>query len=230
LFPGFDSDRERKIYQDIKAKCSQVFNKPTSSPEPLRAWEKKASSTRCDLGAKHSGRPTLRREHVDIVGATCSRLLWESTRKVSELGIPPSKLQLTEKDLRLKPFKLVHVNVLLNRDMHPHEAACKAIHLAKINVPFFRNRSFGGISFAPINIWRVTLTQKHMYIIKRSVRYFHLILTKILVYFCILALQPFVGPWLHFQFLNPIHSGMTPWMGHQPVARPLPKQNNTNTE
>jgi hypothetical protein len=36
----------------------------------------------------------------------------------------------------------------------------------------------------------------------------------------IMALQPFVGPWPLFQFLDPIH-GRTPWTGDQPVASHL---------
>jgi hypothetical protein len=37
-----------------------------------------------------------------------------------------------------------------------------------------------------------------------------------------MALEPFVGPWLLFQFLNLYKVGRTPWMGDQPVARPMP--------
>jgi hypothetical protein len=33
-----------------------------------------------------------------------------------------------------------------------------------------------------------------------------------------------------FQFLNPKTVGRTPWTGNQPDARPLPTQDNTNTE
>jgi hypothetical protein len=43
-----------------------------------------------------------------------------------------------------------------------------------------------------------------------------------------MALQPFVGPWPLFSFLILYTSGRTPWMGDQPVARPLPTQNNKN--
>jgi hypothetical protein len=39
-----------------------------------------------------------------------------------------------------------------------------------------------------------------------------------------MALEPFVGPWPLFQFLNPYTVGRTPWTGDQPVARPLPTQ------
>jgi hypothetical protein len=46
-----------------------------------------------------------------------------------------------------------------------------------------------------------------------------------------MALQPFVGPWPLFQFLDPIYrvSG-TPWTGDQPVARPLPTHRTTQTQ
>jgi hypothetical protein len=36
------------------------------------------------------------------------------------------------------------------------------------------------------------------------------------------ALRPFVGPWPFFSFLILYTVGRTPWMGDQPVARPLP--------
>jgi hypothetical protein len=40
--------------------------------------------------------------------------------------------------------------------------------------------------------------------------------------YIIISLQPFVGPWPTFQFLDPIYTvGMTSWTGDQPVARPL---------
>jgi hypothetical protein len=32
-----------------------------------------------------------------------------------------------------------------------------------------------------------------------------------------MGLQPFVGPWLLFQFLNLLTVGRTPWTGDQPV-------------
>jgi hypothetical protein len=38
------------------------------------------------------------------------------------------------------------------------------------------------------------------------------------------------GPWPLFRFLNLYTVCMTPWMGDQPVARPLPTEDNTNTE
>jgi hypothetical protein len=38
------------------------------------------------------------------------------------------------------------------------------------------------------------------------------------------------GPWPLFQFLNLYTVGWTPWTGDQPIASPLPTQNNTNTE
>jgi hypothetical protein len=34
-------------------------------------------------------------------------------------------------------------------------------------------------------------------------------------------LQPFVGPWRLFRFLDPVQSIRAPLMGDQPVARPL---------
>jgi hypothetical protein len=37
-----------------------------------------------------------------------------------------------------------------------------------------------------------------------------------------MALQPFVGPWSIFQFLEIVHTvGRTPWTGDRSVARPL---------
>jgi hypothetical protein len=43
-----------------------------------------------------------------------------------------------------------------------------------------------------------------------------------------MALQPFIGLWLHLQFRNLFYTvGRTPWTGDPPIARPLP---NTNTE
>jgi hypothetical protein len=40
-----------------------------------------------------------------------------------------------------------------------------------------------------------------------------------------MPLQPFVGPRLLFQFLNPYTVGSTPWTGDQPFARPKSTQN-----
>jgi hypothetical protein len=45
-----------------------------------------------------------------------------------------------------------------------------------------------------------------------------------------MALQPFVGPWPLFQFLNLYTVGRTPWTEDQPVARPLPIQGTTQTQ
>jgi hypothetical protein len=45
-----------------------------------------------------------------------------------------------------------------------------------------------------------------------------------------MALQPFVGPWPLFQFLNPIHSPYDSMNGGQPVARPLPTHRTTQTQ
>jgi hypothetical protein len=38
------------------------------------------------------------------------------------------------------------------------------------------------------------------------------------------------GPWPLFQFLNPYTVGRTPWTGDQPVARPLPTYETTQTQ
>jgi hypothetical protein len=44
-------------------------------------------------------------------------------------------------------------------------------------------------------------------------------------------LQPFVGPWPLLQFHNLFYTdGRTSWTSDQPVPRPLPTQDNTNTE
>jgi hypothetical protein len=45
-----------------------------------------------------------------------------------------------------------------------------------------------------------------------------------------MALQPFVGPWLFFQFLDLCTVGRTPWTGDQPVARPPPAHRTTQTQ
>jgi hypothetical protein len=45
-----------------------------------------------------------------------------------------------------------------------------------------------------------------------------------------MVLQSFVGASPLFQFLNLYTVGRTPLTGDQPVARPLPTQNNTKTE
>jgi hypothetical protein len=44
-----------------------------------------------------------------------------------------------------------------------------------------------------------------------------------------MAVQPF-GPWQLFIFLILYIFGRTPWTGDQPVAKPLPTHDNTNTE
>jgi hypothetical protein len=38
------------------------------------------------------------------------------------------------------------------------------------------------------------------------------------------------GPWPFFHFLDLYTVGRTPWTGDQPVARPLPKEDNINAE
>jgi hypothetical protein len=45
-----------------------------------------------------------------------------------------------------------------------------------------------------------------------------------------MPLQPFVGPWTIFQFLNLHKIGRTPWTGDQPIARPLPAHRTTQTQ
>jgi hypothetical protein len=45
-----------------------------------------------------------------------------------------------------------------------------------------------------------------------------------------MALQPFTGPWSFFIFLILYTEGRIPWMGDQPVARPLPTHKTTQTQ
>jgi hypothetical protein len=46
-----------------------------------------------------------------------------------------------------------------------------------------------------------------------------------------MALHFFVGPWLLFQFLNPIDTvDRAPWNGDQSIARPLPAQRTAQTQ
>jgi hypothetical protein len=45
-----------------------------------------------------------------------------------------------------------------------------------------------------------------------------------------MALQPFVGPWPHFQLLNPIHSRQDSLTCYEPVARTLPIHRTTRTQ
>jgi hypothetical protein len=52
----------------------------------------------------------------------------------------------------------------------------------------------------------------------------------IIIIVIITALQTFGGPWPLFQFLNRIHSGMTPWTGDQPFTIPLPTHRKTQTQ
>jgi hypothetical protein len=53
----------------------------------------------------------------------------------------------------------------------------------------------------------------------------------IFIIIIIKTLQPFVGPWPPFQFLDPIHTiGRTPWTGDQPVWKPLPTHRTTQTQ
>jgi hypothetical protein len=46
----------------------------------------------------------------------------------------------------------------------------------------------------------------------------------------IMALQPYVGPWSLFQFLNLYTVGRTPWTRDEPVARPLTTHRTTKTQ
>jgi hypothetical protein len=45
-----------------------------------------------------------------------------------------------------------------------------------------------------------------------------------------MSLQPFVGYWPLFRYLNPIHRGRTPRTGDQPVERPLPTHRTTQSQ
>jgi hypothetical protein len=45
-----------------------------------------------------------------------------------------------------------------------------------------------------------------------------------------MAVQPFVGPWQFFRFLILYTVDRTPWMGDQPVARPLPTPRTTQAQ
>jgi hypothetical protein len=45
-----------------------------------------------------------------------------------------------------------------------------------------------------------------------------------------LLVEPFVGPWPLFQFLDLYTVGRPPSTGDQPVARPLPTHRKTHTE
>jgi hypothetical protein len=47
---------------------------------------------------------------------------------------------------------------------------------------------------------------------------------------CLWLCSPSVGPWPLFQFLNLYAVGRTPWLGDQPVARPLPTHRTTQTQ
>jgi hypothetical protein len=57
----------------------------------------------------------------------------------------------------------------------------------------------------------------------------YLYIIYISIYLC-MALQPLVGPWPLFQFLNVYTAGRTPWTGDQPVARSLPTHRTTQTQ
>jgi hypothetical protein len=47
---------------------------------------------------------------------------------------------------------------------------------------------------------------------------------------CHLWVYSSCGPWLLFEFLNLYIVGRTPWMGDQPVTRPLPTHRTTQTQ
>jgi hypothetical protein len=49
-------------------------------------------------------------------------------------------------------------------------------------------------------------------------------------FYLTMGLQPFVGPWPFFQFLNVYTVGRTPWTGDRPVAKPLHTHRTTQTE
>jgi hypothetical protein len=51
-----------------------------------------------------------------------------------------------------------------------------------------------------------------------------------ILFYSIMALHPFVGPWPLYEFLNLHTVGMTPWTGDQSVARPLPTHRTTQTQ
>jgi hypothetical protein len=49
-------------------------------------------------------------------------------------------------------------------------------------------------------------------------------------FYSITAIQPFIGRWPLFQFLNLYTVGRIHWTGDQPVARPLPTHRTTQTQ
>jgi hypothetical protein len=51
-----------------------------------------------------------------------------------------------------------------------------------------------------------------------------------LIIYLSMALQPFVGPWPLYQFLNFLTVTKTPWTGDQSAARPLPVYRTTQTQ
>jgi hypothetical protein len=52
----------------------------------------------------------------------------------------------------------------------------------------------------------------------------------VIIIIIIIALQPSVGTWPFFQFLDPTHSQQDSVNGDVPVIRPLPTQKNTDAE
>jgi hypothetical protein len=51
----------------------------------------------------------------------------------------------------------------------------------------------------------------------------------VLTLYSIMALQPFVGPWILFQVINLYTVGRTPWTEDPPVARTLSTHRTTQT-
>jgi hypothetical protein len=57
----------------------------------------------------------------------------------------------------------------------------------------------------------------------------HIKIIIIIIVIIIISLQPFIGSWLLFHFLNRIHSRSL-WTGYQPVTRPLPTHRTSQTQ
>jgi hypothetical protein len=57
-----------------------------------------------------------------------------------------------------------------------------------------------------------------------------IIMIIVIIIIIITDVQPFVGPWLLFQFLDSVYTvGRTSWTRDRPVARPLPNHRTTQT-
>jgi hypothetical protein len=50
------------------------------------------------------------------------------------------------------------------------------------------------------------------------------------IFYSIMTVEPFFGPWVLFQVLNLYTVGRTPWTGDQPFAGPLTTQRTTKTQ